>query len=115
MAGAKAYATTAGFESVCEAMYLNKPVLMVPTHIEQACNAHDAVISGAGAVSDRFDLDVLLSLSERHTENQTFRHWVKQADWLILREFREDLLREPCPVTRLRRIAGYWMERLSKL
>ena len=115
MAGAKAYATTAGFESVCEAMYLNKPVLMVPTHIEQACNAHDAVISGAGAVSDCFDLDVLLSLSERHTENQTFRHWVKQADWLILREFREDLLREPCPVTRLRRIAGYWMERLSKL
>lgn len=37
MAGAKAYATTAGFESVCEAMYLGKPVLMVPTHIEQAC------------------------------------------------------------------------------
>ena len=40
MSGAKAYATTAGFESVCEAMYLNKPVLMVPTHIEQACNAY---------------------------------------------------------------------------
>ena len=37
MAGARAYATTAGFESVCEAMYLGKPVLMVPTHIEQAC------------------------------------------------------------------------------
>lgn len=34
MAGAKAYATTAGFESVCEAMYLGKPILMVPTHIE---------------------------------------------------------------------------------
>ena len=43
MSGAKAYATTAGFESVCEAMYLNKPVLMVPTHIEQACNAYDAL------------------------------------------------------------------------
>ena len=47
MAGARAYATTAGFESVCEAMYLGKPVLMVPTHIEQACNAFDAVHAGA--------------------------------------------------------------------
>ena len=63
MAGAKAYATTAGFESVCEAMYLNKPVLMVPTHIEQACNAYDASLSGAGVIADRFDLDALLHLS----------------------------------------------------
>jgi uncharacterized protein (TIGR00661 family) len=94
MAGAKAYATTAGFESVCEAMYMNKPVLMVPTHIEQACNAHDACISGAGVVSDSFNLDKLLELSEKHASdhasNLQFRHWVSQADWLILREFHED-------------------------
>lgn len=32
--------------------YLNKPVLMVPTHIEQACNAYDASLSGAGVVAD---------------------------------------------------------------
>ena len=51
MAGARAYATTAGFESVCEAMYLGKPVLMVPTHIEQACNAFDAVHAGAGVTT----------------------------------------------------------------
>ena len=37
--GCKAYASTAGFESVCEAMYLGKPILMVPAHIEQDCNA----------------------------------------------------------------------------
>ena len=33
MAGCKAYATTAGFESVCEAMYLGKPLpapLIIP-------------------------------------------------------------------------------------
>ena len=42
MAGCKAYASTAGFESVCEAMYLGKPILMVPAHIEQDCNAYDA-------------------------------------------------------------------------
>lgn len=31
----------AGFESVCEAMYLGKPLLMVPAHIEQDCNISD--------------------------------------------------------------------------
>ena len=66
MAGARAYATTAGFESVCEAMYLGKPVLMVPTHIEQACNAFDAVHAGAGVIADPFDLDALLQLSQTH-------------------------------------------------
>lgn len=91
MAGSKAYATTAGFESVCEAMFLDKPVLMVPTHIEQVCNAHDASLSGAGAVSEGFDLDRLLSLAEHPVSHVDFRHWVQQADWLILREFREDL------------------------
>ena len=114
MSGAKAYATTAGFESVCEAMYLNKPVLMVPTHIEQACNAYDASLSGAGVVADCFDLDVLLSISESHVENPVFRHWVKQADWLILREFREDLLREEHPVTSLGRITTNWVVRLGR-
>ncbi|MDB9195505.1 glycosyltransferase family protein, partial [Parabacteroides distasonis] len=114
MSGAKAYATTAGFESVCEAMYLNKPVLMVPTHIEQACNAYDASLSGAGVVADCFDLDALLSISESHVENPVFRHWVKQADWLILREFREDLLREEHPVTSLGKITTNWVARLGR-
>lgn len=91
MAGSKAYATTAGFESVCEAMFLDKPVLMVPTHIEQVCNAYDASLSGAGAVSEGFDLDRLLSLAEHPVSHVDFRHWVQQADGLILREFREDL------------------------
>ena len=48
MAACKAYASTAGFESICEAMYLGKPILRVPAHIEQDCNAFDAVNSGAG-------------------------------------------------------------------
>lgn len=115
MAGARAYATTAGFESVCEAMYLGKPVLMVPTHIEQACNAFDASLSGAGEVADRFDLDALLALAEGHREDTGFRHWVRQADWLISREFREDLLREEAyEETALRRVATNWAARLGR-
>ena len=114
MAGAKAYATTAGFESVCEAMYLGKPILMVPTHIEQACNAYDASLAGAGVAAERFDLDLLWSIAGRPVDNSVFRHWVRQADWLILREFREDLLREPHTETRWRRITMGWMARLSR-
>lgn len=102
MAGSKAYATTAGFESVCEAMYLRKPVLMIPTHIEQVCNAFDAVRSGAGKMSDEFNLDILLELSRHYVPNPDFRDWANQADWLILREFRPDLLSEEIPLTVVR-------------
>ena len=114
MSGAKAYATTAGFESVCEAMYLGKPILMVPTHIERACNAYDAALSGAGIVADCFDLDRLSELSKNHSGNMSFRHWVKQADWLILREFRPDLLFHELPAVGLRRHATNWVARLGR-
>lgn len=114
MAGAKAYATTAGFESVCEAMFLDKPVLMVPTHIEQRCNAYDAALSGAGVASEDFNLDKLLSLAERPVEHVAFRHWVRQADWLILREFREDLSCERHSFSSWGRTPARWIGRLEK-
>ena len=81
MAGARAYATTAGFESVCEAMYLGKPVLMVPTHIEQLCNAYDAEAAGAGIRCATFDLDRLNSL--RPVDSRPFREWTDRASRLI--------------------------------
>ena len=96
MAGSKAYATTAGFESVCEAMYLGKPALMVPTHIEQACNAYDAQSAGAGISSDEFDLEALLDYIPLHKPNQNFRPWVQQSEQRIMKlfEFRpEELLK----------------------
>jgi uncharacterized protein (TIGR00661 family) len=80
MAGCKAYATTAGFESVCEAMYMGKPVLMVPTHIEQACNAHEASLAGAGIVADHFDLIALLNTIPEYKQNARFREWVEKAE-----------------------------------
>lgn len=97
MSSAKAYATTAGFESVCEAMYLGKPVLMVPTHIEQSCNAFDAMLSGAGITFDRFDLDRLLELSEKEKPLSDFRFWADQAEWLIIREFGPELWESGTP------------------
>jgi uncharacterized protein (TIGR00661 family) len=87
MAGCKAYATTAGFESVCEAIYMGKPVLMVPTHIEQACNAHEAFLSGAGVVATDFDFEKLLDYIPNYQKKADFHDWVQQADWYILKEF----------------------------
>ena len=57
MAACKGLVCTAGFESVCEAMYLGKPVMMIPVagQYEQACNALDAAASGAGIAADCFD------------------------------------------------------------
>ena len=86
MAGCKAYSTTAGFESVCEALYLQKPVLMVPVHIEQECNAFDAMKVGAGIVSDTFDLNKLLDYIPDYKKNTAFRRWVANADSLIFAE-----------------------------
>lgn len=86
MASAKAYATTAGFESVCEAMYLQKPVLMVPTHIEQECNALDALRTKAGVSASGFDMDALLKFIPDFEPNHEFRYWVNAAEKCILTE-----------------------------
>ncbi len=86
MAGCRAYASTAGFESVCEAMLLGKPILMVPAHIEQECNAHDAALSGAGIVCRRFDLDRLTRFAADHRPDPSFAPWVRSAGPRIVDE-----------------------------
>lgn len=84
MEGCKAYASTAGFESVCEAMYLGKPIMMVPAHIEQDCNALDASRNGAGIVSKDFNLSELLRFSVNYSPSPMFRTWVENAPKYIL-------------------------------
>ncbi|MPR34320.1 glycosyltransferase family protein [Salmonirosea aquatica] len=88
MASCKALVTTAGFESVCEAMYLGKPVLMVPVpkHFEQACNAIDGVLSGAGASSRTFDLSVLTDfLPYFQSPKVEFQAWCQESDRLFVK------------------------------
>lgn len=84
MAHCKAYASTAGFESICEAMYLGKPILMVPAHIEQDCNAFDAVSNGAGISADDFDIGSLVRFAETYKPNKGFRKWVNKSDYMFL-------------------------------
>ncbi len=87
MSRCNGYDSTAGFELICEAMYLGKPVLMIPTggHYEQKCNALDAKLAGAGIQSDSFNLSKLIDYIPFHKKNNTkFIQWVKKADSLIL-------------------------------
>jgi len=86
MAGCRAYASTAGFESICEAMYLGKPVLMVPAHIEQDCNAYDAQRAGAGIMSDSFEIERLLRFSDGYVPNRNFMYWARSSERLIVNE-----------------------------
>jgi uncharacterized protein (TIGR00661 family) len=88
MASCKGLVSTAGFESICEAMYLGKPVMMVPVagQYEQACNALDASISGAGIVSTNFDFQKLIDHNEQKaSEAPDFKTWFDQFDALFLK------------------------------
>ena len=91
MAGCKAYASTAGFESICEAMYLKKPILMVPAHIEQECNAFDAMKNGAGIIDETFNLDKILAFSEEYKGNTQFAIWVQSANYMIINEIEKNV------------------------
>ncbi|MEP0368890.1 MAG: glycosyltransferase family protein [Cyclobacteriaceae bacterium] len=82
MATSKGYITTAGFESVCEAMYMGKPVLMIPVegHYEQACNAVDAMKAGAGISNEKFEISKLIEYLPHYKDTSVwFRKWADQA------------------------------------
>ncbi len=84
----RAVVTTAGFESVCEALYLGKPVLMIPqpNHYEQMGNALDGQRAGVGLAADCFDLDRLLTYLPTHDAqvSERFRSWHARGYFMFL-------------------------------
>lgn len=83
---------TAGFESVCEAMYLGKPIMMVPVpnHIEQEINAWDGARAGAGIAETAFDLNRFISYLPVHQDiSGDFKAWQGQASQLFLKNLEE--------------------------
>ncbi|WP_025764089.1 glycosyltransferase family protein [Dyadobacter tibetensis] len=87
LATCKGLVTTAGFESVCEAMYLGKPVMMVPVpqHFEQECNALDGVNSGAGVAATTFDLSLFMAYLPKHKDQSAqFRNWYMKGDNIFI-------------------------------
>lgn len=89
MQNCKGLVTTAGFESVCEAMYLGKPTMMIPVpkHYEQACNALDAKRAGAGISGTKFDLTAFLDYIPHHKDiRDEFQTWHSRSSFVFLRE-----------------------------
>lgn len=75
------YACTAGFDSVAEAAYLQKNILMIPTnnHFEQKCNAIDANRAGIALTADNFNISLLENtLTKTHSVQalKLFKEWV---------------------------------------
>ena len=86
MAACSAVATTAGFESVCEAMFLGKPALTVPVagHYEQLGNALDAQRAGGAVFAGSFELERLLAFAAAYRPDPAFRAWVESAPGRVL-------------------------------
>jgi len=86
MASSRGVMCTAGFESISEAAYLGKPLLMVPVHnhVEQHVNSLDAQIAGLGTRADSFDLSPLLQPRD-YRPLETFRKWVQRASEVFVR------------------------------
>ncbi len=87
MAKCSGIISTAGFESVCEAMYLGKSALMVPIkkHYEQLCNAHDAERAGGGVFSPRIDVGLFMKYLKKHNSHN-HQAWINQSESIFMRE-----------------------------
>ncbi|WP_263784743.1 glycosyltransferase family protein [Salinibacter grassmerensis] len=89
MARSRGFVSTAGFESIAEAMYLKTPVQVVPVegHYEQRCNAVDAVRAGAGVCSTQFNIGRLRAALDRGSaQDGRFQEWVRQGRRRFVRE-----------------------------
>ena len=80
LARCRAFVGSAGFESICEAHYLGKPTLAVPTRgqFEQVLNAWDAERCGAARSGTYADLDPFWRATTPPAADvvQAFRAWV---------------------------------------
>lgn len=84
----KGFISTGGFESICEAMHLRKPVMMVPVEgqYEQTCNAIDGKIAGAGIKASSFNISKFIDYLPNHVPNNNFHSWVENAESIFLEE-----------------------------
>jgi uncharacterized protein (TIGR00661 family) len=85
----RGFTGTAGFQSACEAAFLEKPTLLVPTenHIEQRSNALEAQRAGVAVCGETFDLTDLLKVLDAGTSwsHEEFGSWVRSAPESFLR------------------------------
>jgi len=97
MARCKGLICTAGFESVCEAMYLGKSILAVPVkgHIEQYWNARDLSKYGGGIYDRSFNIERLnLVQPVDKAVTQEFRQWVNRAPYMFVSRIEQVVYRK---------------------
>ena len=102
MAQCRGVACTAGFESLNEAAWLGKPLLVVPVenHVEQHLNALDAEKAGLALAATRFDLTPLLR-RRKPANLDGYRTWVRRAEPIflsVLEEATRGAVGRPAPV-----------------
>lgn len=87
MASCRGVACTAGFETVSEAFYFQKPALLNPSpgQYEQYANALDAESIGAGKSVSHLDLSLLLDFIPNYApKHDDYLKWLPQANPKIL-------------------------------
>jgi hypothetical protein len=108
--------TTAGFESVAEAMYLKKPVMMVPVpnHIEQMINAYDGELSGAGIAAKSFDLEIFKHyLCQNKLANNEYEVWAQKTSVKISEQL-DELIKTKMQKNKVE-LSDFFLKILSKL
>lgn len=78
--------STAGFETVCESMYLGKPIYMMPieNHYEQKCNANNAEIYGAGIWCKELTYSEFKHFLNSYNKNNEFKDWIESNEQIII-------------------------------
>ena len=108
MAQCQGVITTAGFESMAEAMYLGKPLMMIPLrrHFEQHCNGVDGANAGAGIQAGDFDIERLIHFLPGYRYDATgFRTWVASAERRFIEEI-ELAARHTARVVKIREVGA---------
>lgn len=82
------YISTGGFDSIAEAAYLQKNILMVPVknQYEQLCNAHDALRANLAIFDSFFNIDAALENQKIRPEEpgRIFKSWVDNESHKII-------------------------------
>lgn len=89
MARCQGIVTTSGFETMAEAMYLRKPLMLNPLHkhFEQHCNGVDGTSLGAAIQTNDLNLDRLVEFIPNYSYDATeLRSWIGKAEEMYVRE-----------------------------
>ena len=85
LAGCGILVCTAGFETVAEAAYLGKKIVVIPSknHFEQECNAADAERAGIAVKAENFGTGIQAMLSKSGQDCNNLRTWFERNPEMI--------------------------------